>query len=133
MLQREKAYYQLIDQVSNEAASFAIANEYDKMIAELGATGTNAYTANERTVYVNEIPSNSLEKWLAVEGERFLEVVPRLFHTELEAVYEEKNRTLDSDMRQAWEKIYAALFQKHQYGTQTGIGTIEHFKESFYY
>ena len=48
-----KAYYQLIDQVSNEAASFAIANEYDKMIAELGATGTNAYTANERTVYVN--------------------------------------------------------------------------------
>jgi predicted Zn-dependent peptidase len=123
-----KAYYQLIDQVSNEAASFAIANEYDKMIAELGATGTNAYTANERTVYVNEIPSNSLEKWLAVEGERFLEVVPRLFHTELEAVYEEKNRTLDSDMRQAWEKIYAALFQKHQYGTQTGIGTIEHLK-----
>ena len=125
---QRKAHYNLIDKVSNEAAEFAIANEYDKMIAEIGGTGTNAYTANERTVYVNEIPSNSLERWLAIEGERFMEVVPRLFHTELEAVYEEKNRTLDSDMRQAWEKLYAALFQNHQYGTQTGIGTIEHLK-----
>ena len=123
-----KAYYHLIDSVSNVAAQFAIANEYDKMIAELGGTGTNAYTADERTVYVNDIPSNSIEKWLAVEGERFQEVVPRLFHTELEAVYEEKNRTLDSDMRQAWEKLYAGLYKKHQYGTQTGIGTIEHLK-----
>ena len=52
----------------------------------------------------------------------------RLFHTELEAVYEEKNRGLDDDNEKLWEAIFSGLFQKHQYGTQTTIGTIEHLK-----
>ena len=81
-----------IDSVSGEAAKFAIANEYDKMVSNIGAKGTNAYTSAEATVYVNDIPSNQLEKWLDIESERFRMPVFRLFHTELEAVYEEKNR-----------------------------------------
>ena len=76
-------YYKLIDQVSNEASKFAIANEYDKMVSELGARGTNAYTSEDRTVYINDIPANQLENWLQVEGNRFQRIVPRLFHTEL--------------------------------------------------
>ena len=83
-------YYKLIDQVSNEASKLAIANEYDKMVSEIGGQGTNAYTTQDRTVYVNDIPSNRLESWLQIEGNRFRAIVPRLFHTELEAVYEEK-------------------------------------------
>lgn len=55
-------------------------------------------------------------------------VVPRLFHTELEAVYEEKNKGLDNDGRKVWEKMYEGLFPNHPYGTQTTIGTIEHLK-----
>ncbi|MEJ7665715.1 MAG: hypothetical protein WKG07_42455 [Hymenobacter sp.] len=43
-------------------------------------------------MYQEDIPSNQLEKWAAVQSERLQEMVPRLFHTELEAVYEEKNR-----------------------------------------
>ena len=66
-------------------------NEYDKMITSLGAKGTNAYTSKEQTVYVNDIPANELEKWLVIESERFSTCVLRLFHTELEAVYEEYN------------------------------------------
>ena len=54
---RERVWRQ-IDSVSGEAAKFAIANEYDKMVTGLGAKGTNAYTSNEKTVYVNDIPSN---------------------------------------------------------------------------
>src|SRR5690606_17293960 len=86
-------YYKLIDQVSNEAAKYAIANEYDKMVGELGAQGTNAYTTEDRTVYVNDIPANQVDNWLQIESNRFKKIVPRLFHTELEAVYEEKNRS----------------------------------------
>ena len=123
-----RLYYQQIDAVSYEASKYSIANEYDKMVGMIGATGTNAYTADDRTVYVNTIPSNSLEKWLKIEGNRFQKIVCRLFHTELEAVYEEKNRGLDSDMRQAYEVLLANLFKKHSYGTQTSIGTIEHLK-----
>lgn len=124
---RKKIYHQ-IDSISGIAASYAIANEYDKMLAGLGATGTNAFTSFDQTVYVNEIPSNQVESWLKIEAERFRKPVLRLFHTELEAVYEEKNRGLDSDDNKVWETVFAALFKNHTYGTQTTIGTIEHLK-----
>lgn len=117
-----------IDSVSGEAAKFAIANEYDKMVSNIGAKGTNAYTSAEATVYVNDIPSNQLKKWLYIESERFRMPVFRLFHTELEAVYEEKNRGLDNDGRKMFEALLEGLFQKHTYGTQTTIGSIEHLK-----
>jgi predicted Zn-dependent peptidase len=120
--------YKRIDSVSGVAATYAIAQEYDKMITSLGAKGTNAYTWVEQTVYVNDIPSNQIEKWLTIEAERFRKPVLRLFHTELEAVYEEKNISLDNDGRKVWEALFGGLFQKHQYGTQTTIGTIEHLK-----
>lgn len=121
-------YYKLIDQVSSEAAKFAIANEYDKMVGELGAQGTNAYTTEDRTVYINDIPANQVANWLEIEGNRFKKIVPRLFHTELEAVYEEKNRSLDNDYWKTYESLYKGVFSKHPYGTQTVIGTIEHLK-----
>ena len=117
-----------IDSVSGEAAKLCIANEYDKMLSGIGAKETNAYTSNERTVYVNDIPSNQIEKWLKIESERFRMPVFRLFHTELEAVYEEKNRSLDSDGSKMFEGLMSGLFPNHQYGTQTTIGTINHLK-----
>lgn len=121
-------YYKLIDQVSNEAAKYALANEYDKMVGELGAQGTNAYTTEDRTVYINDIPANQVDNWLQIEGNRFKKIVPRLFHTELEAVYEEKNGSLDDDYWKTYEAFYQAMFAKHPYGTQTVIGTIAHLK-----
>ncbi|BDC99799.1 zinc protease [Persicobacter psychrovividus] len=126
--EERKAYYAKIDQVSLEASKFAIANEYDKMLSSMGATGTNAYTTEDRTVYVNDIPANAVDKWLKVEAERFSMEVNRLFHTELEAVYEEKNRSLDNDGWQVYETMSKTLFPDHKYGKQTVIGTIDHLK-----
>lgn len=125
--ERKKIYRQ-IDSVSGLASQYAIANEFDKMLSSIGAKGTNAYTSVEQTVYTNDIPSNQLEKWLTIEAERFRHPVMRLFHTELEAVYEEKNIGLDNDDNKLWEAFYKGLFPTHQYGTQTTIGTIEHLK-----
>ncbi|MEQ8415346.1 MAG: insulinase family protein [Imperialibacter sp.] len=123
-----KKHYSIIDQVSIEASKYAIANEYDKMVSGIGAKGTNAYTTNDRTVYINDIPANQLENWLKIESNRFQMIVNRLFHTELEAVYEEKNRSLDSDIWKGFEAMLSALFKEHPYGTQTVIGTIDHLK-----
>lgn len=125
--ERTKIYHK-IDSVSGVAATYAIANEYDKLVGGIGATGTNAYTSFEQTVYINDIPANQIEKWATIESERFSEVVPRLFHTELEAVYEEKNMGMDNDNRKMYESLFSGLFPKHQYGTQTTIGTIDHLK-----
>ena len=68
---RRNKIWNKIDSISGEAAKYAIANEYDKMVTGLGAKGTNAYTSNEKTVYINDMPSNQVEKWLKLEAERF--------------------------------------------------------------
>ncbi len=126
--EERKKYYKQIDSVSNLASKFAVANEFDKMMSLIGGTGVNAYTSEDRTVYMGEFPSNELERWCMIEGERFSDIVLRLFHTELEAVYEEKNRGLDNDGWKVYEKMSEMLFKEHPYGTQTVIGTIEHLK-----
>lgn len=125
---KRKNIYHKIDSISGYASTFAIANEYDKMLSNLGAKGTNAYTWLEQTVYVNDIPSNQLDKWTTIESERFRNPVLRLFHTELEAVYEEKNRGLDNDGEKSWEALLKGLFPNNTYGSQTTIGTIDHLK-----
>lgn len=125
---KRKEIYKEIDKVSGEAAKYAIANEYDKLMSGMGADGTNAFTSFEQTVYTEDIPANVTDKFLAVQAERFRQPVLRLFHTELEAVYEEKNRGLDSDSRKVSEAMFAAIFPNNNYGKQTTIGTVEHLK-----
>jgi len=123
-----KAIYHRIDSVSGVASKFGIANEYDKMMSSMGAQNTNAFTSFEQTVYTDDVPAGSIDKYLAVQGERFRNPQLRIFHTELEAVYEEKNRTLDDDNRKINERLFAELFKNHNYGLQTTIGTITHLK-----
>ena len=125
---KRKAIYHRIDSISGVASTFAIANEYDKMMASMGAQGTNAFTSVEETVYTEDIPANAVDKFLKVQADRFSDAQFRIFHTELEAVYEEKNRSLDNDAWKVEELMNANLFLNHNYGKQTTIGTIEHLK-----
>ncbi|WP_299781036.1 pitrilysin family protein [uncultured Formosa sp.] len=120
--------YKKIDEVSLEASNYSVANEYDKMVSGMGATGTNAHTWFEETVYKNKIPTNELNKWLSLESERFSKLVLRLFHTELEAVFEEFNRSQDNDGRKMYTAMLDGLFPNHPYGQQQTIGTAEHLK-----
>lgn len=125
---KRKEIYKQIDKTSGEAAKYAIANEYDKMVASIGAKGSNAFTSFEQTVYTEDVPSNTLDKYLAIQAERFRNPILRLFHTELEAVYEEKNRGLDNDGRKVNEAMFATIFPNNNYGKQTTLGTVEHLK-----
>ena len=120
--------YHQIDSVSYEASKIAIPNEYDKLMSIIGSEGSNAYTSDDVTCYVEEIPSNQIENWARIEADRFKNCVFRGFHTELEAVYEEKNMGLTDDTEKAFDAINSQLFPNHPYGTQTVIGTQEHLK-----
>lgn len=124
----KKGLYAEIDRLSYEAAQFAAANEYDKLVSVMGAKGTNAYTWVEQTVYVNDIPSNELERWFALEGERFRRPILRLFHTELETVFEEYNISQDKDFRKTLKAMQETLTPSHPYGTQTTLGRGEDLK-----
>ena len=125
---QRKEIYKEIDKTSGEASNFSIANEYDKLMTGIGGSSSNAHTWYEETVYNEDFPSNSVDRFLAIQGERFRKPIFRIFHTELEAVYEEKNRTLDSDPNKLDEAMMEVLFPTHNYGQQTTIGTIEHLK-----
>jgi len=121
-----KIYFK-IDSVSALAAKYAAANEYDKLVSGLGAKRTNAGTSYDFTVYLNDIPSNEFEKWLKLESERFDDIVLRLFHTELETVYEEYNMSQDNDWRRANTALMKGVFPNHPYGRSV-IGFPEHLK-----
>ncbi|WP_316791818.1 M16 family metallopeptidase [Pedobacter frigoris] len=125
---KRKEIYAEIDKTSGLASNYSIANEYDKMMKAIGGQSTNAHTWYEETVYNEDFPSNATDKFLALQAERFRNPIFRIFHTELEAVYEEKNRGLDEDSWKVNEKSSALLFPTHNYGQQTTIGTIEHLK-----
>ena len=122
------AIYHRIDSVSYEASKFAIPNEYDKLMAAIGASGTNAYTSYDVTCYTENIPSNELENWAIIQADRFANNVIRGFHTELETVYEEKNMSLTDDTEKMYDAIFASLFKKHPYGLQTILGSQQHLK-----
>ncbi len=130
--ERQRIYH-LIDSVSGVAAMYACPNEIDQLFTQIGAKGTNAYTSNEFTGYINNIPANQLDNWLKIESERYQNPVLRLFHTELEAVYEEKNISLDKASRRTSEVFAKAMYPNHNYGKQTTIGTIEHLKSPSMY
>ncbi len=125
--EEKKRIYAQIDSVSQIASKLAVANEYDKFVSSIGAKGTNAFTSNDQTVYLNDIPANELEKYLLVESDRFQNLVLRLFHTELETVYEEFNMSQDRDDEKVTDAMDGALYKIHPYGISV-IGKGEHLK-----
>ena len=120
--------YKHIDKFSIEAAQYAIPSEYGKMMSEIGASGTNAFTSNEMTTFINDIPANEIRRWLTLEKNRFGDVALRLFHTELETVYEEFNMHQDRDQSRAFTEFSKALFPKNPLGRDV-IGYPEHLKK----
>ncbi len=123
-----KKIYREIDSISYQASLIAIPNEYDKLMAAIGANGTNAYTSQDVTCYVENIPSNQIDNWARIQADRFKHPVLRGFHTELETIYEEKNMSLTNDGRKMAEAMLETLFPSHPYGTQTVLGTQENLK-----
>lgn len=126
--QKRKEIYAEINKESQEASRYAIPNELDSMYDMVGGSWLNAHTGFEEIVYQVKVPSNRLRQWAAIESERFAHPVFRLFQTELEVVYEEKNRTLDDKYWIIHEAVMRALFKNHPYGRQSLVGSIEHLK-----
>lgn len=127
LAERERIYH-IIDSLSYEASQYAIPNEYGKMMKYIGSQGTNAATSRDYTVYIEDIPANQLENWAVIQADRFRHPIFRIFHTELETVYEEKNTSLAKDNRKAQEALLGLLYPNNAYGKQTTLGSCEHLK-----
>jgi zinc protease len=117
-----------INEQSILAGEYAIANEMDKLLSKIGSTDVNAFTTEDFTAYFNTFPSNQIDRWLDLYSHRFQEPVFRLFQSELETVYEEKNRGLDDTFGQVFEQFLKNFYKNHPYGQQDIIGSTEHLK-----
>lgn len=125
---RRAEIYAEINSEAQLAAQYSVPGELDRLYNNMGGSALNAHTWHEETVYKISLPSNRLRQWAEVESDRFVDPVFRLFHTELETVYEEKNRTLDNKDRLIGTAIDEMLYKVHPYGQQPTIGTVEHLK-----
>jgi predicted Zn-dependent peptidase len=114
-----------IDEQTQAVARTAVANESIALFERLGITGVDAFTDVERTHYVAAVPSNRLAQWAAIEAELLADPAFRLFLPELEAVYEEKNRQLDTPAVRRYAATMTALFPRHRYGASV-LGEVEH-------
>lgn len=125
--EKRAAIYAQINAENQLAAAYAIPNELDRLYTAMGERGLNAHTWVEETVYKVELPANRLAQWAKTEAERFHEPVFRLFQTELETVYEEKNRSLDNKGRVIRKAVQEQFYKVHPYRVTT-LGTVEHLK-----
>lgn len=122
-IEKKAEIYKKIDAISFEASKLTVPNEYDKFTSLMGASNVNAHTSYNETIYYNTIPKNELKKWMILESCRFSSIALRLFHTELETVYEEYNRSQDNDGRAIFYTMMENLFPNSKYGTQTVLGS----------
>lgn len=116
-----------INELSIASTDYAIPNEVDVILTQMGGKSLNAGTSYDLTMYYNIFPSNQLSKWMDVYVERFRNPVFRLFQSELEAVYEEKNMYGDSPINAFQEFMFKETFGEHPYGRPV-IGYTEHLK-----
>ena len=124
---RRSAIQQEINDLSVLAADYVIPNEFDKLISKYGGTNLNAGTSYDYTVYHNTFAPQYIEQWAEINSERLCAPVFRMFQSELETVYEEKNRRDDMMFNQAMEKAFELYFQPHPYAYPV-IGSAENLK-----
>lgn len=118
-----------INQQAIKASAYGLPNEFDRLLKSIGGTGINAFTNYEMTFYHNSFPAHEIEKWLDLYATRFEKPIFRSFQSELEVVYEEKNRAMDNFGRKIVEKMNAMVFPNLPYGQWSVLGKVEHLKK----
>jgi len=117
-----------INGLATRASQYGLPNEFDNLLKSIGSKGVNAFTSDDITFYHNSFPPNEIAKWLDIYAHRFQNPVFRSFQSELEVVYEEKNRSMDDFTNRVFEEFNQEFFKQHPYGQQTTLGTVEHLK-----
>ncbi|MCP4437869.1 MAG: insulinase family protein [Aureispira sp.] len=126
--QARKAIQLAINEQSIKAAKYGLPTEFQSLLKSIGSKGINAFTSYDMTFYHNQFPAHEMDKWLDLYAARFQNPVLRSFQSELEVVYEEKNRSADEFVTKLFERINNLLFPNIPYGQWTPIGKTEHLK-----
>jgi len=105
------------ESLRKKAKELVITDEFVDMLIEEGDRGVNAYTSNDATQYIDSLPSNRLEFWMAMTSDRFLNPIFREFFKERDVVMEERRLGLETrPMGRLIEDFFATAFKAHPYG-----------------
>ena len=110
---RTPKHKQLLEELAKlekEQKDLLVKNEFDKIYTAAGASGLNAGTSNDYTVYYINVPANKLELWFWMESDRISNPVFREFYSERDVVYEERRLRTDSTPTGKFEEEFEALF-----------------------
>jgi len=116
-----------INELSIRSSKYVIPNEFDQLISKYGGSALNASTSYDCTIYHNEFSPQYINQWAELYSERLINPVFRLFQSELETVYEEKNMYNDVMGYQAFEKVAERFFSPHPYAFPI-VGSTENLK-----
>ena len=104
-----------INELSIRSSDYVIPNEFNRLISKYGGSGLNAATSYDATIYFNTFSPQYMYQWAEINSERLLNPVFRLFQSELETVYEEKNMYGDFIGGPVMDRLLARYFAPHPY------------------
>jgi predicted Zn-dependent peptidase len=87
-----------------------VKEDFSRIYTEQGASGMNAGTSNDFTVYFINVPANKLELWFWMESDRLLNPVFREFYSERDVVHEERRLRTDSTPIGKYQEQFDAMF-----------------------
>ena len=94
-----------------------IKEDFSRIYSGQGASGMNAGTSYDFTLYFVNVPANKLELWFWMESDRLLNPVFREFYAERDVVHEERRLRTDSTPTGRFQEQFEALFwQSSPYG-----------------
>ncbi len=99
-----------------KAKEYVITGEFDDLLMKEGDRGLSAYTSRDATIYIDSLPSNKVEFWMAMTSDRFINPVFREFYKEKDVVMEERRLRVESwPVGQLFEDFLATAFKAHPY------------------
>ena len=111
------ALIERFDALLEEQSELIIKEDFSRLYSGQGASGMNAGTSYDYTIYFVNVPANKLELWFWMESDRLLNPVFREFYSEREVVHEERRLRTDSTPTGKFEEQFDSLFwQSSPYG-----------------
>ena len=99
-----------LEELFKEEKQYIVKDELDQIYTSHGASGLNAGTTNDQTLYFINLPANKLELWFWMESDRLLNPVFREFYSERDVVREERRLRVESTPTGLADEAFDAMF-----------------------
>ena len=114
---RHQELLEQFDELLARQSGLLIKEDFSRIYTGEGASGMNAGTSYDFTIYFINVPANKLELWFWMESDRLLNPVFREFYAERNVVHEERRLRTDSTPIGKFQEQFESMFwQSSPYG-----------------